>query len=232
MKTRKNSRRIELAGLLESAILDGRLKPGARLIELKLAGDFGVSQASVREALQHLEGTGLVVKHPNRGSYVIKLERADFIHIYQVRRELEPLAWALAVADLKTETLNLLDGHLAQMRAASLKSDCRAYLAADLGFHRVIWQAQSNRYLEKVLMGLCLPLFAHELVQRHSNQELDFRRAIRKHEFVLSALATGDPATVAKMVRRVMDRFLRQDLVDYARLRETPAEVVALRRVK
>ena len=228
MKTRKNSRRIELAGLLESAILDGRLKPGTRLLELKLAGDFGVSQASVREALQHLEATGLVVKHPNRGSYVIKLERADFIHIYQVRRELEPLAWALAVADLKTETLDLLDGHLAQMRTAALKSDCRAYLAADLEFHRTIWQAQSNRYLERVLVGLCLPLFAYELVQRHANPELDFRRALRKHEIILSVLATGDSSTVAEMVRRVMDRFLRQDLVDYTRPRETTAAAVAL----
>ena len=188
-----------------------------------------MSQASVREALQHLEATGLVVKYPNRGSYVIKLEPADLIHIYQVRRELEPLAWALAVAGLKAEVLKSLDEHMAQMRAAFLKLDYRAFLTADLDFHRVIWQSQPNRHLEKALTGICLPLFAYERLREHHSLESDFRRAIRRHEFILSALATGDPVAAFKMVRRLMDRFLRQDIVDYARLPKTSTAVAASR---
>jgi DNA-binding GntR family transcriptional regulator len=232
MKAQKKSRRIELAGLLESAILDGRLKPGTRLIELKLASDFSASQTSVREALQHLEGTGLVVKHPNKGSYVIKIEPADLMHIYQLRRELEPLAWSLAAAAMRTETLKLLHEFLAQMRTASLRFDHRAHLTADLNFHRVIWQVQPNRYLEKALMGICLPLFAYELVREHANLELDLGRSTRRHECILSAFATGDPVAVKTMIRRLMDRFLRQDLVEYAQLGAPLTKVAAMRQVE
>jgi DNA-binding GntR family transcriptional regulator len=210
----KSNKRLELARLLESEILNGRLKPGTRLIEMQLADEFHVSQAAIREALQHLEGLGLVVKYPNHGSYVIDLRSEDLIHIYQLRRELEPLAGALAAASLEQKTLDALEGFIAGMRQAAAKSDYEGYLSADLCFHRTIWKAQPNPYLEKALTSLCLPLFAYELVQRHAKVNLDFDRAIRRHELILASLRTGDPGKVAKMMRRLTDRFLRQDLAE------------------
>ena len=208
------SKRFELARLLETEILNGRLKPGTRLIEMQLADEFQVSQGAIREALQHLEGIGLVVKYPNRGSYVIDLREEDLIHIYQLRRELEPLAGSLVAAALEQKTLTALGGCIRGMRQAAAKSDYEGYLAADLCFHRTIWKAQPNPYLEKALTTVCLPLFAYELVQRHAKVNLDFDRAIRRHELIIASLRTGDPAKVAKMMRRLTDRFLRQDLAE------------------
>ncbi len=44
-------------GLVE-LIVSGRLKSGERLVETRIAADFGTSQAPVREALSELESLG------------------------------------------------------------------------------------------------------------------------------------------------------------------------------
>jgi DNA-binding GntR family transcriptional regulator len=214
VKAQNKGKRFELAQLLESAILSGRIKPGTRLIELQLAKEYSVSQTTIREALQNLERIGLVVKNSNRGSFVIDLRSEDLIHIYQLRRELEPMACALAATCLKQKTLDALEGCIVRMREAVRRRENKTYLSADLSFHRVIWASQPNTYLEKALTTLCLPIFAYELVQRQAGAHMDFDRAIRRHELILALLRTGDPARVAKMMRRMTDRFLRQDLVE------------------
>ena len=94
----KNSQnnRFEVARLLERAILTSQFRPGDRLPEMRIAKELGVSQASVREALQDLEGLGLVLKSPNRGSRSSRNSAGMTWSLYQVRRELEPLACGLA----------------------------------------------------------------------------------------------------------------------------------------
>ncbi len=211
--------RHEVARLLENAILAGQLKPGSRLTELKLAEEFRVSQACIREALLELEGLGLIVKYPNRGSYVIDLRPHDLVQITQVRRELEPLACAMAAVTATEQLLEELQNCIEQMRAGRQKRDYHIYLDADYRFHLLIWQAQPNRYLEKTLKAVCLPLFAGDLVRRCSNAYINFNRAIKQHQLILDALRTGDSALVTKIVRRLMERFLKADLADYAQLR-------------
>ena len=91
--------------------------------------------------MQELESFGLVVKFPNRGSYVIDLHPMDLIHIYQVRSELEPLAWFLAAAQMKQQTLDRLRSCVEEMRDAARKRDYRAYSSLDYRFHCLIWES-------------------------------------------------------------------------------------------
>ena len=46
---------------LRQAILRGELKPGERLMEIKLANKLGVSRTPIREAIRKLELEGLVL---------------------------------------------------------------------------------------------------------------------------------------------------------------------------
>jgi DNA-binding GntR family transcriptional regulator len=216
--------------MLEAAILSGHIKPGTRLIELQLAKEFRVSQSSIREALQDLEMVGLVVKNSNRGSFVIDLSSEDLIHIYQLRQELEPMACAFAAGCLKQQTLDALEQCIARMRQSVKKREIKTYLSADLSFHRIIWESQPNPYLQKALTTLCLPLFAYELVERQAGVHMDFGRAIRRHELIVSVLRTGDPVRVAKLMRRLTDRFLRQDLTEFTPRDHAPSKAALLPR--
>jgi len=218
MARQYKTQRFEVARLLERAILEGLIRPGIKLPELLLSRELGVSQASVREALQHLESAGLVVKYPNRGSYVIALTPEDLVAIYQLRQELEPMACALAAERMGPESLDALQACIQEMQTAAKQHDYRAHSNADLRFHRLIWEAQPNRYLEKLLKVICLPLFANDLVRRNPTAYLNYERSTRQHTLILRALGTRDPSLVQKVVRRLTRRFLRQDLVDFSLL--------------
>ena len=220
MPRKPQNNRFEVARILEKAILTGQLRPGVRLPEMRLAEEMGVSQASVREALQDLEGLGLVRKVPNRGSVVTRLTEDDLAHIYQIRRELEPLAASLAAAQMTALTHSELQGCVAAMGAAATAADFQAFSAADVRFHRLLWQRQPNRFLERALLAACLPLFAFDLIRRHASPQLDFSRAIRQHQLLLNALRLRDAALVDRIMRRMVDRWLRQDLADYGFLQD------------
>ena len=58
---------------LRQGIFEGRYPPGTALRELTLAKELSVSQATVREALQRLQHTGLITRTPNIGSAVTRL---------------------------------------------------------------------------------------------------------------------------------------------------------------
>ena len=52
---------------LKRAIVIGHYRLGARLVEERLARDYGVSRTPVREALVRLHVDGLVTRHPDGG---------------------------------------------------------------------------------------------------------------------------------------------------------------------
>ncbi len=88
-----------VAQRLREEILAARIAPGEKIVEGKWAREYGVAQISVREALNILAAQGFVTKGHGRSARVLKLERADIIHIYQVRGVLEGLAARLIAED-------------------------------------------------------------------------------------------------------------------------------------
>ncbi len=212
------SKRAEVTSLLQEAILYGHLKPGTRLPEIRLGRELGVSQAIVREALQELEGLGLIAKKPGQGSYVIELDADDLVEIYQVRSEMEALACASMARVYNHAIHTTLQGHIDAMRAAAKNNDFLAYSRADVQFHRCIWASQRNRFLERTLETICLPLFAYDQIRRAASTSLDYERVTRQHELIVSALRTGDPDRVGRLMKRMMHKWLRIHLSEYERI--------------
>jgi GntR family transcriptional regulator len=61
----------QIAAQLEERILNDVWRPGSRIPpERELAGEFGVARSTVREALETLERSGLVVRHRGSGTFV------------------------------------------------------------------------------------------------------------------------------------------------------------------
>ena len=78
-----------VADRLRREILEGAIEPGSWVRMQAVADRLGVSVQPVREALQLLEGEGLVEILPNRGARVHGLDRARLFQIYEVREALE-----------------------------------------------------------------------------------------------------------------------------------------------
>ncbi|WBU37880.1 GntR family transcriptional regulator [Homoserinibacter sp. YIM 151385] len=85
------------AATLRSQLIEGRLLPGQQLIEPALTAELAVSRNTLRESFRILMHEGLLVRHPNRGVFVLEPGVADILDIYRVRRVIEGQAVRLAV---------------------------------------------------------------------------------------------------------------------------------------
>src|SRR4029077_6110258 len=84
-------------------------KPGDRLDERQLADHFGVSRTPVREALQRLAASGLVVSRGRQGLQVAQLSLADLLDAFSVAAEMEALASAQASRRIRPDQRERLE---------------------------------------------------------------------------------------------------------------------------
>ncbi len=209
--------RQQAADALEEMILAGHYLAGQKIPQARLAREFGLSQGSVREALQELEARGLIIK-AGRTWRVVRLSEDDVSNIYQVRAVLEPLACKLAAQVWDQRLRVRLEELLAVMQHAAEDRDYRRHSQADMKFHQAIWAHQPNRYLEKLLSQLCMPLFAYDLVQRAARAYLNFERSLRQHSFIIDVLQCRDGERAGRIIGRLIQRFYRQDVEDFRNL--------------
>lgn len=146
--------RQQAAQNLRNAILEGRLRPGQRLVERELCEVMEVSRTSIREALRQLESEGLVVNVPYRGPVVRKLTRREAENIYQIRGVLEALAARLFVA-------NASDADVAALEQAmdALEEACRTGTPRDLvklkdEFYEILLRGCGNETVYELLNTL------------------------------------------------------------------------------
>lgn len=105
VKKRAAPLRRDVVDALRQAIIEGRLAPGARLIERELIDLTGVSRTVIREALRQLESEAIVETIPNKGPIVRQLTRAEAEDLYAIRAVLEGLAARMFVANASTDDL-------------------------------------------------------------------------------------------------------------------------------
>ena len=90
------SKKARIVASLREAIISGEIRSGEQIVEGKLAQQLGVGQGVIREALIELEHQGFVQRTPFAGTQVTELTLQDAQQIYDIRIELEPLAFSLA----------------------------------------------------------------------------------------------------------------------------------------
>ncbi len=78
-----------VANRLRSDIIGGVLPSGTRIPMSTVAAELGVSVQPVREALQLLEGEGLIEMIPNRGAIVRRMDRMTLIHTHEIGAGIE-----------------------------------------------------------------------------------------------------------------------------------------------
>jgi len=195
--------REQVKEVLLARILDGVYAPGDRLVEIQLAGELGVSQAPVREALRELETLRFVFSEPFKGTRVRGVSREEVVEIYPVRAALEGLAARLAAVGLRGEVDPLRDLFEAMVRAAEA-GDLREQVALDVAFHRRIVEAAGNRTLLETWASLRIE--ARTLIT-FLKADIDLLELAETHRPVLEALADRDPDRAETSLRRHVESF-------------------------
>ena len=188
---------------LRQAILRGELKPGERLLEIRLANKLGVSRTPVREAIRKLELEGLVKMVPRRGAEVAEITEKRVRDALEVRRALEELAVQLACERISNEELEELkkaEEHFSQVLG---KVDLVEVAAADESFHDVIFKATDNDRLTQLLNNLREQIYRYRL--EYLKEESYHEILLQEHQQILERISDRDKEKATEAIDRHID---------------------------
>ena len=185
----------QVKGRLLQAILDGRYPPGARIVETRVAKEFGTSQAPVREALRDLEALGVVETAPFKGARVRQPSMEELMEAFEVRAILEGHGACLAVENLEDGDLERLGNLVDRMRAAAEAGDPLAEAEVDTQFHQLILHRSGNATLERVWSAL-EPFLRTYITIVSLSTGVDRRAVADRHIPIIEALRRGNPALI------------------------------------
>ncbi|RGA00805.1 GntR family transcriptional regulator [Microbispora triticiradicis] len=181
--------RSPLRDQIRQAVLDGlingRWKPGDRLVERRMAAELSVSQAPVREALRELEALRLIESVPNKGARVRRLTRSDLREVYQVRAGLEETAVRLG-----TPRVESLRTHLRRLHDAADAGSLHDQVRHGVAFHREIVKASGNAVLLSVWESLGIEVWTHLSIRLFRMRP---HENAADHEPLVEAFERGDP---------------------------------------
>jgi DNA-binding FadR family transcriptional regulator len=209
----------QVAEQLREAIVVGALAPGQRLpTEETLAGDFGVSRATVREGLRLLAAQNLVrtAKGNGGGSYIniptiagvselvtsnlglmsasADISLDDFL---EARELIEVPATRLAAERLTPEQLKDL---AATVPDEPLKLSVEDQFVCNRNFHSQLMQASGNPLLTIAAQPIFLILQTH--LQRSRLSKGAHQAINDEHREIVRALENRDPAAAENAMRR------------------------------
>ncbi|WP_144299617.1 GntR family transcriptional regulator [Elioraea rosea] len=174
---------------LRADILAGRIAPGARLKIQDLANQYGLSHMPVREALQQLQGEGLVVLAPNRGATVRRMNAQFVRNIFAIREALEGYLTRQAAGLLDAAGIGALRRIQAEMRRAPGR-DPALIARLNRAFHRTVEVATGNDEAIR-LLDLHSDLIA-ALRARFGYRRGRLQVVLREHDALIDALERGD----------------------------------------
>ena len=216
----------ELVHEIGLRIIRGELPPGSSIAaEIDTTAD--VSRTVVRETIKVLAAKGLVVARPKTGTQVrerrywnlidpdvlawrLEAEPGDelFVHVFELRRLLEPAAAALAASRASEAEVEQLAAAYAQMQA-TVSDDPDTYIAAHLRFHTIVLEACHNELLAHLASTL-RAVFRASFARTHGGAV----KTLPMHEAVLDAIQSGDGAKAETAMRALID--LSATLLDEA----------------
>lgn len=179
----------------------------------ELAGQMGISRASLREALTRLEALGIVEIQAGKGVFVRALEaktadswrmnhQISLKDFYQLRYVLESFSAFLACEYIEAQDIAYLTENQAQLSSAINQQDWSKAAKYDHEFHQYIFQLSQNQTIIETLK--------HHTQSIQHSQILPFiqpklaHKTIAEHQAILDALTAKD----AKQAEHAMRNHL------------------------
>jgi DNA-binding FadR family transcriptional regulator len=213
-----HGRLVEAIGRL---IIGGGLAAGAVLPrEVELMDEFGSSRAAVREAVKVLAAKGLVETRQRRGMRIRALEEWNLLdpdvlawcaasgpapllmaQMVELRCLIEPRAARLAAGRRTAAELEALEAAHAQMVATF--ADAVAYNLADLAFHRAVFRACGNPFVDR--LGAIVAVVLEGGFRLRDGGMVPIEAGLVAHGRVLAAIRDGEAAAAEAAMLAVIE---------------------------
>jgi GntR family transcriptional regulator of gluconate operon len=194
-----------IAALLREGIISGTLADGAPLAEVRLAQQLSVSRGPVRNALQVLEGEGLVATLANGRTVVVGFGEGDLRDLFDARFALESTAvrWGVERGRPLDDVLKSFE----EMKAEGTSTPRLVDL--DVDFHGALVELSGSRFLTQAWLALAPVIHTVITLGNRSLAEQDpernFMRIIDSHEVIVNSLVHGDADEVVSSLATQFD---------------------------
>ena len=174
---------------LSRALFEGRLTPGSKLPEHRLATIFDVSRERIRKVLHRLVAERRLEAIPQRGVFVPHPSAQEIRTIYLAHRVFEAGVLAQLAQSTDEAILDGIEAHLEEERAAVAREDRAASVRLSGEFHMLLVDSLGNAELSR---------FLRELLSRSSLMVSAFEPArlslcgVDEHAAIAAALRARD----------------------------------------
>jgi DNA-binding GntR family transcriptional regulator len=181
----------KIAEAIRSGIVSGQFVPGQHLIESDLTQRMKISRSSLREALRHLNGDGIVAMHRYRGAHICRLTRRETDDLLEVLEQLVRLA-ARRAARSPAHSATLMDAAIAASERHRERADHRNYLSVRQSFYDALFVMAGNGELPRVTPLRRADLFRAQM-RPYQTQEQQLTHA-DGYRLIAQAVQSGDEA--------------------------------------
>jgi DNA-binding GntR family transcriptional regulator len=187
---------------LRTAIWSGVYAPGDRLVERRLAREFGISHIPLREALARLTEEGLVERLPRRGARVASLTPRMLEEVSSLRVVLEQFVVRRLKDRFTPEAHAELQVIVDWMVEAAEQHDLVRVHELDQQFHQRLWELTDHALLVELAAQMRSRTSHFYRAAAASLGPDEVRRHADSHQQLLDVIASGD--------RRAAERAMQQ----------------------
>lgn len=197
----KISNAQRLKDSLENDIINGRFAPGERLDPEALEKAFNVSRTPIREAIQQLSASGLVVVVPKKGTFVAKIGVNQLVEMFEVMAELEGMCGRLAARRISADEVISLREALERCEACVREGDGPdEYYYENEVFHQCIYSASHNAFLVNEVQQLKQRLKPYRRLQLRVRHRIG--RSMEEHREIYHAIESGNAGAAEEAMRQ------------------------------
>ena len=206
---KKSEQRVAVR--IRDDIVSGVLPFGYRLTMDNLAERYGTSHMPIREALRQLQGEGLVVGEPNRGSRVRTVDKRFVENLFDIRNVLEVALTRQVALRAEPGLAMRLEAIEDQFERAVENGDYSAALVINRDFHQTIYAEADNPEACALIERHWFLISALWRVYGYGADRFD--GVISDHRFLIRAIAGRDGDTASAIMGAHVVKA-KQELVD------------------
>ena len=205
---------------IKDQIITLKLHPGEQIDEGGLAESLSIGRTPIREALFRLAAEDLVKVSRGRGFSVRNLSLSDLKALFETMMIMERAAAALAARRIKKESIASLRETNRELKKAWQKKDFLQVTLLNSRFHRTIYQAIENVFLNSYLdtmqsqaQRLAFLCFSEKSTAFDINSHAEL--AIKDHRNLIAAFERRDEEMAVSLIGEHIKLFQRR-VYDYA----------------
>ncbi len=201
---------VALTDQLRSEILSGQISHGKRLTVAELVGRYGFSQMPVREALQALQGEGLITILPHRGARVLSLTTKYIRNVYEIRSAIEVMLAKDSLQNVSRRHIQRIEAAEERFAVAAASGDDDQVFLLNREFHFLLYSLADNDEAVRLYDHYNSLSRALRRAYGYSSRRRD--EMVKDHDDTLEALRTQDEEGLIRSIQRQSNRGM-DDLI-------------------